>query len=1306
MELSQEVDAILSNQISLALIDQTLELEARFGLNLRQFGSNKNKLSRTKFLHILSILLKQARVGNLKHDSTKPFTDTLDIWAWIGKRRNPIRHTIEGSRSIRDYCKKNTLEYQNPLYLYKDVYQWTKQEKEDLQKKGFLKDSKFSLAVNDSDYGVRFGLKREIPITYDPDTKDLYIALGVSIDERTTRKINRELDNYKSISFDQAPKSFRYKRRYSFTTNDNMIRIDVTAVKSSKSKNGKTITSTSFLKGRILQQPEDYEIELEYVGGPTKELSEIKDKLTTNTRQILSIIQNSSIPLTITKQKDVLESYKNLIVSNRENRINAKLDALKSIDYAPDDPILSTMIPEEISKLEKLVLNVGKAPLQRYYIGPKPFTLEMENLRELKFTPSEKIKQDFEKMPSLMDTLPKLKTMDVKSVKAPLIKDPVVKTAVSIQQSYSVTDKADGERTLLYINGEGRSFLIISDMEVRSINLPLLHDYANSVIDGEFVGFGKGDTPLSLYLAFDVYIIGGTSVQDNPLHVPPTEDQSNTRYTLLGNIIDSINEPTKIRRKPFYFCSNGEDYSAGGYDDVWLPTIEEASEITYSLALQKEYNIDGLIFTPIYLPVGSKGRNTLGYTTSPQNEDYSYNSLSGRWEKALKWKPPKDNSIDFFVVSKKTRDGKTPFISDGYKTLLLYVGVNPNDRNVIKEQFPCNQDSVNRRFVDLYGLGTEKMFFSPKFYNYKDIHMAKVPVDINGLVTSVTGKKLDIRDETVVEFVFDKSEVDSKKRWKVLRLREEKTDDYVREKKKQIGLWDIYNEGMSPFQKTNRELIQNLLILPRGVLLNETQLDILQYLYTHPATTHLLRSVGVSTRETNIGKRHKSIRLYFGKMVRNSSGAVTQYIERFQSLKDFPIHFTYGNYYTTANSVWNSMNNPITNPMLFGKEELPSQDKVEAKYYNPETSRKQSITLAMQHFHNRYVKYNLIKNIAKAFKAGIKLSVLDLCCGKGGDITKWRNALQSRKGSKYVGIDKFSDNIYNKKDGACARLVSYQQKAEKYGKLMPKMDFLVGDAGLPIQNGDAFEYDSKDQKRANFLWNNVLEFEGQKAISPKFTNRQFHIVSCQFAIHYFWSSEELFTQFMLNVTSNLRNGGLFVVTCFDGRTVFDALADTPKGGFLKAQSGGNILWKIKKDYDQKTYPDNEDSFGMPITVYLPSISGTRGTREWLVNSRYMINLLEKAPFHLKLLHKPKDTSLGKRVVLPNVKKDDPEGFNKRGTGLFSRMYEDQLGKTSSYIMSEGEQSLSFMNRYMVFQKKNTNKRPSKKRKTLKSLKLS
>ena len=53
---------------------------------------------------------------------------------------------------------------------------------------------------------------------------------------------------------------------------------------------------------------------------------------------------------------------------------------------------------------------------------------------------------------------------------------------------------------------------------------------------------------------------------------------------------------------------------------------------------------------------------------------------------------------------------------------------------------------------------------------------------------------------------------------------------------------------------------------------------------------------------------------------------------------------------------------------------------------------------------NNYIKALLISQVTKGSPG---LSILDLCCGKGGDIFKWRLA----KPAHYVGVDLSRESV-------------------------------------------------------------------------------------------------------------------------------------------------------------------------------------------------------------------------------------------------------------------------------------------------------
>ena len=55
--------------------------------------------------------------------------------------------------------------------------------------------------------------------------------------------------------------------------------------------------------------------------------------------------------------------------------------------------------------------------------------------------------------------------------------------------------------------------------------------------------------------------------------------------------------------------------------------------------------------------------------------------------------------------------------------------------------------------------------------------------------------------------------------------------------------------------------------------------------------------------------------------------------------------------------------------------------------------------------------------------------------------------------------------------------------------------------------------------------------------------KEFDVVNCQFAMHYFFRDDELLQSFVKNVKNTLKKGGLLVATCLDGHKVMELLAD-------------------------------------------------------------------------------------------------------------------------------------------------------------------
>ena len=101
--------------------------------------------------------------------------------------------------------------------------------------------------IINKEYNYRINIKSEVDLNYN------------------TEQIKR---------YDQTSKlkHYRYKKRYSFITNDKLFRIDLSVVKSTQwDKVKKTYKyAKTFKEANILNNPEEYELEIEYIGSTDK----------------------------------------------------------------------------------------------------------------------------------------------------------------------------------------------------------------------------------------------------------------------------------------------------------------------------------------------------------------------------------------------------------------------------------------------------------------------------------------------------------------------------------------------------------------------------------------------------------------------------------------------------------------------------------------------------------------------------------------------------------------------------------------------------------------------------------------------------------------------------------------------------------------------------------------------------------------------------------------------------------------------------------------------------------------------------
>jgi 2-polyprenyl-3-methyl-5-hydroxy-6-metoxy-1,4-benzoquinol methylase len=343
------------------------------------------------------------------------------------------------------------------------------------------------------------------------------------------------------------------------------------------------------------------------------------------------------------------------------------------------------------------------------------------------------------------------------------------------------------------------------------------------------------------------------------------------------------------------------------------------------------------------------------------------------------------------------------------------------------------------------------------------------------------------------------------------------------------------------------------------------------------------------------------------------------------------------NFVDTANSIWELTHFPITRDMVtsgifnISEDEMLNQNVQDGAYYNRVGTRQESRMLTLQRFHNDIIKRKMM--IEKYVEKGGAL--LDLACGKGGDLYKWINA----EVGWVMGVDINNDNIHNGKDGICSRYVNIRNR--RRGDI-PPMAFVVCDSAKPIN-----ELRSYDNEFDRMVVNNIFNGVG----APKFSLLEklqgkaaegFDVIEMMFAIHYLMKDKSTLDAFMKNVTDNIKPGGIFMFNSLNGKRVHRLLRDTDyyRGRLETDPKNQPSLWEIKKHYGEGggegeaggeegvagDLADDETCLGKKISVYVETINNV--FEEYLVNYEYLEVYLREKGFEKVEQHDFEDIHAG------------------------------------------------------------------------------
>jgi hypothetical protein len=220
--------------------------------------------------------------------------------------------------------------------------------------------------------------------------------------------------------------------------------------------------------------------------------------------------------------------------------------------------------------------------------------------------------------------------------------------APNIRKGYCVTEKADGERKLLYIGNNSRIYMIDSNMNVQFTGLITeKKELTRTVIDGEHILYNKQGDIINVYAAFDIYYVHGKSFRENAfIRTDPEMAENKYRLSILFKCIQLIHQKPIVAKSETANCSSDFRIQCKQFfvGDETASIFEACNKILKESIF--EYNTDGLIFTPIEFGVAGDDVGKSGHLFKP------------RWVHSFKWKPAEFNTIDFLVSSSKDTDGK------------------------------------------------------------------------------------------------------------------------------------------------------------------------------------------------------------------------------------------------------------------------------------------------------------------------------------------------------------------------------------------------------------------------------------------------------------------------------------------------------------------------------------------------------------------------------------------------------------------------------------------------------------------------
>ena len=1225
-----------------SLVNSEYELEWIYGSHPR------NSLKKPEFLRVLNFCRQNYKFVGEKND--------LDIRSQYVKLEKSgltnIRCSISGVQSIKKYCKTNSI-VDIPTVSF--------------MKKTSVKDDKnpslsFNTVVN-TDYNFRMNLKQEILL---------------DIDDPDVIKFKDDLKD--------SLKYYRYKKRFSFKTNDNLFRIDITAVKSN-SYNPKRRTynlAKNLVDSRILTGKEVYELEIEYIGyhkvdgsypivdfskrvfsdwdaqTMSEEDYEAQIALSSNIEQVGFSHEGSNYYLGDTNDGyDFLSEYDNIdivdsvsvdvesIIMEPKPTMNTPWAKAASLKGNPMNLIymyhwsldknwfLFWLIKENDKEIlfdgvtENFTGDFEGAPENanyvKYTIYPPPSTEDAIRLQEYNDVYQEKLSEGFDG--TFYVPFQYIYGLDDKEdVK---LKAGANKPSWAPKSNNNLTKD---NRFLDFVSFKYGEIIGQLLSEINETKLLVSNRKSDAILEGykilteqnsDFIKF-LGPQPVSMSLEM--------LNQDNPHSIlngyVVTEKADGIRAELFIDL-DSEGYLITQKKKIIYTGMKFNNYKNCILDGEYITKDRLGKDI-------KLY----MIFDIYYMDNGEYPAQPYTYPWLNKVNLPSRHKILNDFQNKVNIKPSSLTEKGGIHNMRWSKDDKDVQLKDtiriGYKR--YYEGPKSLKKDKKDPSIYTNLGGigkVSKKILDLdkkdnYEYNIDGLIFMPMNYPVSS-NSEDIVVDNIG-VSWYQNYKWKPPEENTIDFRIEFVKDENKNTNKISSFTKHNKIIKCQQVKLYVG-YDINKDVTTDFtwkimgydhRKKNE------------ILFNPPSTDSM-YICNIPLTNDKLMCQKDKTILHDRG-------IYEMRYEPNNPVGYQWIPLRVRDDKTRP------NDSHTADNVWATIQYPVLEKYITGRDLseidfIVGEEKSDYYVENPDSYADNPL----REFHN-YLKDKLIRSITSIGNKTI--TILDTSIGRGGDLNKY---MRSENNIDFLlGLD-----ISNDINKAAKR---YYLKNNK-GKAL----FLQYDTSKSISGGEGGVGDhiARNRLLIDILYDRQKSLPKElRALVPKYKGlckKGFDIVSSQFSIHYYFKDEITLRTYIQNISENIKKGGHFIGTCYDGMKVFQRLESLENNHLEMMDEFGNKVFSLTKKYELDDFNYSKDNieklFGQQIDVYMNSIGQT--IPEYLVNFQLFIEIMKEYDLVL---------------TKPSVKKDfrgffdNPDLSYMDGLGGFEKMI-NNLDKLYSQDLS-------------------------------------